>query len=449
MRQLETELPKHLAARDAAFRRVARASTFPLNAFIGWRLPALRSRLAAAERKLEEAVARRNGSWTSLHFAFRPSTLEAFRNLALAFRALGTTRAIWVTTSTAEGTVAVPVLGAVLQRQAVKPAPALPPHVESDWPGLAFRHSGGGLELYPGFAMVSAKADTKAVSLLDVRLDTTSTVVAENIDPPADATLVTRVWEKANKDGSPDRRYANNRSIAIVRYGLVRFSAPGIAATSYLVSNPELAHRFATAFTELQRCIAAEESSLASVPPAPRGEPRVAPFTRAPASVPPPPSVGRAHEYTVGALVAGAISVWLLIMGQLGGELQATASGSGAPFTQASAPPQTAVAPTGRVEVNASPTTPSTTLPEPTSTSVDTVAANPPPKEATAPERERIVVRAGGANIRSAPNGSADVLRTTSGGTRLNVFGRSGGWVRVGEADAWGWVHSSLLEGGN
>jgi uncharacterized protein YgiM (DUF1202 family) len=59
--------------------------------------------------------------------------------------------------------------------------------------------------------------------------------------------------------------------------------------------------------------------------------------------------------------------------------------------------------------------------------------------------KEQIRTRTG-ANVRSAPNGSADVVRTVTGGTRLDVFGRSGGWVRIGEGEAWGWIHASLLE---
>ncbi|WBV42531.1 SH3 domain-containing protein [Pseudoroseomonas cervicalis] len=444
VRQLEAELPKHLAARDAAFRRTARAASFPLKALIGWRLPALRSRLAAAERQLEDAVARRNGHQASFHFDFAPATLTAFRNLAMAFSALGAAKAIWITAATtAGGTASAPVRGAVLHRQVVKLAPTLPEHVASEWPGLAFRHHNGRFELYPGFAMLDAGSDTRTVSLLDVRLDMTSTVIAENIEPPVDAILVARLWDKANKDGSPDRRYANNRSTPIVQYCLLRFSAPGLAAISYLVSHPDLAQRFAAAFSELQHCLADEAQSRADGL-VPRGVIRTVPSQRKAASVPPPPSVSQAHEYTVAALVGGIIGIWLLTMGLLGRDQQAIASGSGAQSIPVTTLTQSAAAPNGYAETIPSPPLLATALP-PSSTT----ATAPSTKTVTAPERERIIVRAGGANIRSAPNGAADVLRTTSGGTRLNVFGRSGGWVRVGDVDAWGWVHSSLLEGGN
>jgi hypothetical protein len=317
VRQLEAELPRTLSARDAAFRRVAHASKLPLSTLMGRRLPVLLTKLEAAEGKLGDAVARRNACWAAFHFAFSQPTLAAFRNLAAAFGALDTVKAIWVTTTGPCGTFSAPVSGAALQRQTIRTAPTLPKHVVSDWSGLASRHPDGGrLELYPGFAMIGAGADSKAVSLLDFHLNATEAVVAEVIDPPADAVMVTRVWEKTNKDGSRDRRYANNRSIPIVRYGLLRFTGPGMTSISYLVSNPNLARRLATAFTEFQQCMAAEAASQASAPAA-VGTTRAALPERTFASVPPPPVVGQAHEYTFAALAAGAISAWLFIMGPL------------------------------------------------------------------------------------------------------------------------------------
>jgi hypothetical protein len=61
----------------------------------------------------------------------------------------------------------------------------------------------------------------------------------------------------------------------------------------------------------------------------------------------------------------------------------------------------------------------------------------------------RVVVQSP-ANVRAGPSGAAVVLRTAPRGHVLSVFDRApGGWVRVGEAEPWGWVHSTLLaEGG-
>jgi hypothetical protein len=50
-------------------------------------------------------------------------------------------------------------------------------------------------------------------------------------------------------------------------------------------------------------------------------------------------------------------------------------------------------------------------------------------------------------NIRVAPVGGSQLVRVAPRGTVLRVFAQApGGWLRVGEGDAEGWVHSSLVE---
>jgi len=450
--QLEVELPALLTARDAAFRRFTRAAKLPLSLCLGWRLPSFRTKLDLVEGRLREAVARRNGCWTVLRFSFGERTLEGFRNLAIAFGALSTVKSLWSVAALSSSSFSTPVSGVGLKRQAVRTGPTLPEQVDSDWPGLAFQHADGGkLELYPGFALTGVGADTKLTSLLDFNLEASEAVIAEDIDPPTDAVVVQRIWEKANKDGSPDRRFTSNRRIPIVRYGLLRFSAPGVGAVSYLVSNPHVALCFATAFADFQRCMAKEAASQPSAATQDGAMMRPKTVKRAFASVPPPPIVGQAHEYTIATAVMVAISGWLLLTGPVGGR-QVVASDAGPPPARSEAGSQHSPSPEPVIRpepVSAGPPS-GLTASEPQTASTAAASPTPLPQDAAAAQtRERVMIRNGGANIRSGPNGSTDVIRTTSGGTHLNVFGRSNGWVRVGDTEAWGWVHSSLLEGIN
>ena len=46
---------------------------------------------------------------------------------------------------------------------------------------------------------------------------------------PPDGTKVREVWEKSNKDGSRDKRYAENRQLQVMEYGEITFrSGSGI-----------------------------------------------------------------------------------------------------------------------------------------------------------------------------------------------------------------------------
>jgi SH3-like domain-containing protein len=50
------------------------------------------------------------------------------------------------------------------------------------------------------------------------------------------------------------------------------------------------------------------------------------------------------------------------------------------------------------------------------------------------------------ANIREAPNNTSGVIRIASEGMSLQVYGRVGGWMRVGDGSGpWGWIHATLV----
>jgi hypothetical protein len=87
---------------------------------------------------------------------------------------------------------------------------------------------GGDLFLYPGFILY--RAAREAFSLIeyqdlaglakDIRFH-------EEDGVPADAAVIGTTWAKANKDGSRDRRFANNYQIPVVRYGLLTLKSSG------------------------------------------------------------------------------------------------------------------------------------------------------------------------------------------------------------------------------
>jgi uncharacterized protein YraI len=65
---------------------------------------------------------------------------------------------------------------------------------------------------------------------------------------------------------------------------------------------------------------------------------------------------------------------------------------------------------------------------------------------AATPDRPSVTVRSP-VNLRTAPHGA--VLRVLPRGEVLQVFGQApGGWLQVGQGEAWGWAHSSLLDTG-
>lgn len=87
---------------------------------------------------------------------------------------------------------------------------------------------GGDLYYYPGFILY--RAAREAFSLIqyqDIRGSATNIRFHEEETVPADSSVIGSTWAKANKDGSRDRRFANNYQIPVVQYGHLTLKSTG------------------------------------------------------------------------------------------------------------------------------------------------------------------------------------------------------------------------------
>lgn len=457
-RRLEAELPAALAARDAAALRHSRASQFPLSALMPGRPASLRPRLDAAEAKLQELAAQRNACTVALRFDIGETALDAFIRVAAAHAGLARAAHIW---EVPHGQVAAK-MGVMPPRTPVTAKAFLPEFVVSRWPGLALQdRDGAGITVFPGFVMTrqaGAVGDTALADLLTVTVESGVVRLPEREALPPDAMVADYTWERVNRDGSPDRRYANNARIPIVAYGCLHVAIGANDRRAYLVSNREAARSFAAAINLFQASLrAASPGSAKSAKdehdrdawPASGPEPVV--------RVPPPPRASAAHELTAALAVAIGLAGWSL------SGLHASPPQVAAHPPMASAPTEpspTAVPPPGppRVEPPQQPVQPAAEqAPMPTalqaepirptlpSAPVQAEPARPAPPPASA-RREQVVTRTG-ANVRAGPNGTAEVVRTVPAAVRLSVFSRGpGGWIQIGDTVPWGWIHSSLLD---
>ena len=65
---------------------------------------------------------------------------------------------------------------------------------------------------------------------------------------PSDAKVIGQTWAKANKDGSADRRFANNHQTPILAYVSLALKSEKGLWEEFHVSNPERLVRFLNAF---------------------------------------------------------------------------------------------------------------------------------------------------------------------------------------------------------
>jgi hypothetical protein len=104
--------------------------------------------------------------------------------------------------------------------------------------------TGGDLFLYPGFILYRAtKHAFSVIDLHDVKLLTSRFRFLEEGPIPNDSQTVGQTWAKANKDGTRDRRFANNYQIPLVLYASLTLKSESGLWEEFQFSNPERLER--------------------------------------------------------------------------------------------------------------------------------------------------------------------------------------------------------------
>jgi hypothetical protein len=184
-----------------------------------------------------------------------------------AFEAMRACGAVWSIDSTQriDRAKARSFAGTVVQRHPARLARGAHPLVGTSEAPLTVAFSGGRsvAHFYPGFVLVAAR-DAGAFALVDLRdleIQYTDMHFTECEALPHDATLVGKTWAKANKDGSRDRRFSNNRELPIARYGEVHLAGPGGLRETLMVSRHEPGMAFCVATRELKGILASAGSA--------------------------------------------------------------------------------------------------------------------------------------------------------------------------------------------
>jgi hypothetical protein len=129
----------------------------------------------------------------------------------------------------------------------------LKPELSSTIHSLTFGNANGGdLLIYPAVLVVDDWR-LKRIALIDlrgVRVEFAPARFVETETPPLDALRVDTTWQYVRNDGMPDRRFANNHQIPVMRYGQLTFTSSTGLYEVYQVSYERLAEDFAKRFGE-------------------------------------------------------------------------------------------------------------------------------------------------------------------------------------------------------
>lgn len=103
------------------------------------------------------------------------------------------------------------------------------PRLISNVPTIWIRASGGGLCLLPDRMLFFGPAGVSSLDYAPLKVASSNVDFRESGSIPSDATQVGSTWQYVNKNGSPDRRFANNRQLPILRYSELGFQHPKLS----------------------------------------------------------------------------------------------------------------------------------------------------------------------------------------------------------------------------
>lgn len=175
--------------------------------------------------------------------------VEAFRQLAACDRCWDTTSAVDIDRVRERSSA-----GTAITRSPVELACRGVDLIQSSRSVLHIPNANGGdLYIYPGMLLVfKGQEDFALIKLTGVRLEYSPVRFQERDLVPADSSVIGETWHKVNKDGSPDRRFANNFRIPVVQYGSLSFLSAAGLREEYMFSNAGKAARFREAFAKHQ-----------------------------------------------------------------------------------------------------------------------------------------------------------------------------------------------------
>ncbi len=245
-------------------------------AFFSQKIKVRQEAVRETKAEIEELRKQRDLSVVDIDVKSEPELEAAYQKLSDAFDTLAASRMIWDITSSVEvGVSERSEASAAVNRQPVAFDRMSLELITSSHRAMRLQNANGGdLYIYPGFVlMLTHQKQLGLIDLSDVSIEFRQQQFLEEEDVPSDTTVIDHTWKRINKDGSPDRRFSDNRQLPVVRYGELHLTSPSGLNEEYWFSNAESAGNFADAFSKYRTLIAGHESGRESEPDgAPRDE---------------------------------------------------------------------------------------------------------------------------------------------------------------------------------
>lgn len=384
-------------------RKLIFAQRFIVRLFTRKAVPRLKMELDEASSTLETSRAELEGCYVHIDFGLDGESTGTFAALSRSFSNLSSNQKIWDITESAktdrikERTTATNRI----TRSQVAFDFGQVDVIQSDYKSLRLRNASSfEIHLFPGFILTrETGSDFALLEWKEFKAEYAPSRFIETDPVPSDSEVVGYTWAKANKDGSPDRRFSDNYQIPIAKYGELWLKSPTGLYEAYMVSNCQSAQGFGAAISN-------HSGALARINQIPHeAEPEEAELLEPPTEAPEENAAReQSPRYILDWIALGIISLVIFVAGYW--------------FKNNSDQLFDAIQPARPAAIEAAVTPPA--LP---------VFYVVPPA----------------LNVRAEPSAKAKIVAKFSSGMRVSVFQVRGGWSQVGEETPRGWVFTALL----
>lgn len=191
---------------------------------------------------------------TPLHYSDSFLESEEVRKLNEALDEIAQCDAVWYVRPSEEEAIE-PGEDRNYTRKRVTPRRAAPPFLRTNVRGLRLPAGLSILYFMPDRLFVHRSDGISAVEYDDLRVTYGSAIHMEEEGVPAGARVLRTRWKHETKMGRPDRRFAKNFQVPVVRYGRVRFVSSSELDVTIQLSKPELMLDLGAAISALSRRI--------------------------------------------------------------------------------------------------------------------------------------------------------------------------------------------------
>lgn len=180
-----------------------------------------------------------------IEYEFDDAERQKWDKVAAAWRAVAASKSLQEITMTAKAKNAKVTAGIENAYDVAKMSAGgkLPWYLKTNIKPVVFTMKDKKFAIMPDRLLVFTKKELGALEYDDVKFDLSAIGFVETGTVPSDAEIVKYVWGYANKDGSPDKRYSDNKQFPVMKYGKIVITSQSGLNIQFMCSNEDAADK--------------------------------------------------------------------------------------------------------------------------------------------------------------------------------------------------------------